>query len=100
MDLFNRKRVAKLEEKLRDSELQNSIYSTKVAELRAALEEASELEETIPEDCVKGPWCKACEFVKTIQYSEPCSPYALEVTNGVYVCGKGASCRNFVQKNV
>lgn len=102
MDLFNRKRVAELEKKLRDSELQNSIYSTKVAELRAALEEASELEETIPEDCVKGPWCKACEFAKVIEYDESYGtyPYKFNTTKTMYVCGKGASCKNFVQKNV
>lgn len=90
MDLFNRKRVAKLEEKLRDSERLVDLYINKAAELTVELEKVAKLEETIPEDCVKGPWCKACEFVKTIQY----------VTNRVYVCGKGASCRNFVQKNV
>lgn len=100
MDLFNRKRVAKLEEKLRDSERLVDLYRNKVAELLAALEETSELEETIPEDCVKGPWCKACEFVKAIHCSEPHSIITFGTMKTMYVCGKGTSCKNFVQQNV
>ena len=52
-----------------------------------------------PDDCKRGEWCKACEFVNV--YHVP-SLYTLgyEITaTSIYTCGKGESCKNFVQKS-
>lgn len=98
MDIFNRKRIAELEEKLRDSERSRDRYMVKASELAAKLEEVSKLEETVPEGCVKGPWCQACEFAKTIHFNEYYGHSSFDTLVTMYVCSKGVSCRNFVQK--
>lgn len=97
MDIFNKKRVAELEMELADVKRARDKYITKSANLKAKLDEIASLNESIPEDCEKGPWCKACEFVRTFHYNEyyGCGNYE---TNIVYVCGKGKSCKSFVQK--
>lgn len=100
MDIFNKQRIAELEKKLHETERDRDGYISKAAELEAKLDEVSKLEETIPEGCVKGPWCKACEFVRTFHYSGYYSPYAGHSLDTIYVCSKGTSCKNFVQKEI
>ena len=100
MGIFNHKRIAELEEKLRDSERSRDRYKVKASELAAKLEVVSKLEETIPEGCVKGPWCKACEFAKTIHFNEHYGPSSYNTLVTMYVCSKGESCKNFVQKEI
>jgi hypothetical protein len=97
MDIFNRKRVRELEEKLAKAEESRDKYIGQAARLDVIFQEMEELKETIPEDCVRGPWCEACEFVKRYYYTEH---YGLgsHYTRTAYVCGKGKSCNNFVQK--
>jgi hypothetical protein len=60
------------------------------------LEQIGSVSEKLPEDCVKGPWCQACDFSKTFHYTDY---YAGPLRTG-YVCGKSESCKNFVQKEV
>lgn len=99
MDIFNRKRIKELEEKLYDTELERDKYIGKAAELDAKLREIGRLEESVPTDCVKGPWCEACEFVRTFHYRKYYG-HSNYSTNCMYVCGKGESCKNFVQRKV
>lgn len=99
MDIFNKKRVAELEKKLYEANLDLERYISKAAEFEMKLDEVSKLEETIPEGCEKGPWCKACEFVRTFHYTRGLSlPGYPRSTNVIYTCSKGESCKNFAQK--
>jgi hypothetical protein len=100
MDIFNHHRIAELEKKLHETELDRDRYMSKAAELAVKLDEVSKLEESIPEGCVKGPWCKACEFSKTIHYSEHYGYNSYSSLVTMYVCSKGKSCENFVQKEI
>lgn len=97
MDIFNRKKVAEQARIIEDLERKNHNLIDENAELKMKFDEMSKLQESIPTDCVRGPWCKACEFVKTYHYVDH---YGLGRFNTVtaYVCGKGNSCTNFVQK--
>lgn len=97
MDIFNCKRVAELEEELAEVKHSRDKYMTMAADLKVKLEEIGKLNETIPEDCEKGPWCKACEFVRTFHYNEYYG-YGNYKVNVAYTCGKGKSCKNFVQR--
>ena len=99
MDIFNKKRIAELEKKLRDTEVERDAYIYKASELEMKLEEVSKLEETIPEGCEKGPWCKACEFLRAFRYTSGLSSSGYpRNTKIIYTCAKGESCKNFVQK--
>ena len=100
MDIFNKKRIADLEKKLHETERERDKYISKSAELASKLEEIGELAETIPEGCQKGPWCKACEFSRTFQYTEYYGPFGGHSLETIYACSKGKSCKNFVQKEI
>lgn len=91
MDIFNRNRVAELEYKLDIVERERDRYKSDIDILTKKCEELCKLDEVIPEDCEKGPWCKACEFVRS---------FNLGRWNVVYACSKGKSCKNFVQKDI
>lgn len=103
MDIFNKKRVAKLEEDLakaqkelyREQKLRES-YRDELANLK----EIAEFEKhAMPEDCRKGPWCASCEFAKGYyRYEYDCWGRGRSVWD--YACGKGESCKNFIQKEV
>lgn len=97
MDIFNRKRVKELEEKLHEAKRDRDKYIFKAKALTEKLEAIAELKESIPADCTKGPWCKSCEFVRTFHdaYKDRYGNYYSEP---FYVCGKGESCKNFVAK--
>lgn len=97
MDIFNRKRVKELEEKLRDAEIERNRYKHEGAALTAKLDEITKLMDSTPADCVRGEWCRACEFVRTFMYHN-CFGHGCYGTTTAYVCGKGKSCSNFVQK--
>ena len=100
MDILNRKRIEELEEKLYDTERERDKYIAEATILEAKLREIGRLEETIPADCEKGPWCKACEFVKTFHYTEHYGRYGGTSLETLYVCNKGNYCQNFVQRKV
>ena len=100
MDIFNKKKVAELEKELdktrkllRKVEADRNGYHNEVNMLR----EMVKFEETIPKDCVKGSWCGACEFVKEF-YRVDYDYFGHSYTVHEYSCGKGESCKNFIQK--
>lgn len=97
LDIFNRKKVAELEKKLAASEKNRNDLLCQVASYKKRFEELGEFEESIPEDCVRGPWCEACEFVKTFHVTRYYG-FGHSQIETAYICGKGKSCNNFVQK--
>lgn len=99
MDILNRKKVAELERQVQELERKNHNLIDENAALKMKFDQMAELEESVPSDCVRGPWCQACEFVKTYSYHQH---YGLGQWHSVtaYMCGKGESCKNFVQKEL
>lgn len=97
MIIFGRKRIHELEYELATERGKCSNIEDELNLLKQKFDVMSELEESKPEDCVRGPWCKLCSFVKTFYRTEY---YGLghSSTRTVYVCGKGKSCDHFVQK--
>lgn len=97
MDIFGRKRIHELEaelvterDKRRDAEHERD-------RLREKFDTMVELEESKPEDCVRGPWCESCSFVRTFTRTERYG-FGEHYHTTAYVCGKGKSCGHFVQK--
>jgi hypothetical protein len=73
----------------------NDELQTKKIELARAevkVKEYTTLNDATPEDCKRGPWCKACGFNKELV------EYRGRFRDSVYFCGKAESCSNFVQK--
>lgn len=97
MDIFNRKKVAEQARRIEDLERKNNNLVDEIAALKIKFDEMAELEESVPSDCVRGPWCQACEFVKTYSYHHHYG-FGQWDTVTAYRCGKGESCKNFVQK--
>lgn len=115
MDIFNRKRVEELE--MEREELLKDVESLKSenSDLRVCLDKAiSDLKhilsakQDIPEDCTPGPWCKECAFGKswasgyyvTSRYYHRHYHTGYDSICSGYLCGKGKSCKNFIQKKV
>ena len=59
--------------------------------LKFNLKKSTEINDSVPEDCKVGPWCKKCIFVRGY------STIVLgNVVNKTY-CGKAEMCSNFIQ---
>lgn len=80
------------------SELNNKItnYKDAVKGLEADIDSITKLKDATPEDCKQGEWCKSCEFAKVYWSRSYCSNGLWRITSR-YLCGKGESCKNFVQ---
>ena len=70
----------------------------------ADIESFISLRQDIPDDCTPGSYCKACEFVKTYHFNYYIPAYLAEHRHDYratgYICGKGSSCKNFIQKEI
>ena len=97
MGIFNRKKVAELQKTISELRAERDRYKISTESLERKFEALGELEEAVPDGCVRGPWCKACEFVKTFHHIEYVG-FCQRKTVTAYACGKGKSCTNFVQK--
>ena len=97
MDIFGRKRIHELEYQLATEQGKRRDAEHELDMLKEKFDAMSELEENKPEDCIRGPWCESCSFVKTFYRTQY---YGLGTRHTVtaYVCGKGKSCANFVQQ--
>lgn len=111
MDILNRKRVAELEaqlearlEEVRALEQENNDLRVCLDRATVDLERILNAKQTIPEGCTPGPWCKACGFGKAwASHYHAKSSYWIDGYDTIcsgYLCGKGNSCKNFVQKGV
>ena len=106
MYIFGKKRIAELEKELAEVkktlnnvENERDRYVNDVAELTTKFEVMAELQDAEPVGCVRGPWCKACEFAKEFQHIEHYGFCNYKI-NTAYMCSKGKSCQYFVQKEV
>lgn len=105
MDIFNRKRVEELEcelKRLKAIEVERNSYRDCLIQAENDLKKILKEKETLPNDCVPGPYCKACEFVKKYDfdyfvYGGLYSHNHHSIISGYY-CGKGGVCNNFIQK--
>lgn len=99
MDIFGRKRIKELDSELFETKRELERTDASYKALLAEFKELGRLKEFEPEGCKKGPWCKACEFVKEFTHYEHFMTGSVPIATG-YVCGKGESCVNFVQKKI
>ena len=101
MDIFNRKRVKELEEKLHKSEVDRDKYKCRCSELESKLDRIKQIENVMPADCERGHWCRVCEFARAFHYTEyyGYNPGSYS-TETIYVCGKGETCKSFVPVEV
>ena len=99
MDIFNRKKVAELQRTISELRAERDRCRINTEALERKFAALGELEEAVPDGCVRGPWCKACEFVKTFRHVEYVG-LCERVNVTAYACGKGKSCTNFVQKEL
>lgn len=97
MGIFNLKRVKELERELEKTKRERDDYRSVVEVLEAKFEEMGRLQESVPKDCEKGPWCESCTFVRTFHHRQY-SAYFRSIEETAYICGKGASCPNYVQR--
>lgn len=69
------------------------------ATLMAKLEAMKCDVDNIPEDCTRGPWCRACEFGKLYHVtSDLVIPGSGNIISTICVCNKEKSCKNFVER--
>ncbi len=96
MDIFNLQKVEELEREI--ASLKHELLETKYRANNAeqSLKRFLELRDTAPKDCTSGTYCRACEFVKEFGYR---GYWSSTILTGYY-CGKGVSCKNFIQKKV
>lgn len=87
-----------LEKKIKELEKEKDQLRGELSTLTDIYKRAVELPNSEPEGCKRGPWCKACEFVKTYTYHQYGSIFSSEIVE--YQCGKGESCKHFVQKEI
>ena len=59
--------------------------------LKFNLNKSTEINNSVPEDCKVGAWCKKCIFVRGY-----CTIVLGNVVNKTY-CGKAEMCSNFIQ---
>lgn len=107
MDIFNKKKVEELEEKLRVLEGVRSENERLRKELDNATEDLQELltlKDNIPADCTPGTYCSVCEFGKAYVYHYYTGGRSIytsydHLVRG-YICNKANSCKNFIQKEI
>lgn len=98
--MFNKELKLKIEELKREllkEQCRNSELAHENDLLTQKLSRANEIESTMPNGCVRGEWCKACSFSKTL-HARVYDGYGRYSLEHFIVCDKGNSCENFVQK--
>lgn len=97
--MFNRTKIKDLERKLidRDDTIHKleSIIDDRdftISKLKLTIEEITKLKDKIPEDCIPGSYCRACEFAKKYRLSKNM------FSENFYVCAKSGYCSEFIQK--
>lgn len=103
MDIFNRKRIAELEARLRcleDVKRENDELKSMLRRAESELKLSLALKDIIPEDCNQGRYCEACAFAKKFNYHAYGYFSGHETLISGIMCGKGESCKNFIQKEI
>ena len=90
--------IESLEDKLRLKDCEIERLKKELTCFTKEVIDLSRLVSNTPDDCVRGEWCKACEFGKKYLVLDPqcraCFPHE------IYICTKGESCKNFIQKEI
>ena len=94
MDIFNTKRVAELEKEVRELKDKNEKLEAHLSSTNDHLSYILEQKASTPDGCIPGEYCRACEFVKPYYHHD----YYTLIEG--FLCGKGESCSNFIQKKV
>ena len=94
--MFKSKRVRELEEQVLEKERQIVDYKYALELKDIKIEKIQHLINDAPEGCKYGPWCKACEFLKTFYVMERPGRYSAYSHTEIRVCGKAEVCDNFV----
>lgn len=105
-DIFGRKRIKSMSQELflKDKEIsslkrENTDLRDCLSDTENALKNIIAVKETVPEDCIPGEYCRSCEFVKPFRYRNYVyNTYKSNIQG--YYCGKGESCKNFIQKEI
>lgn len=107
MDIFNKKRVEELEKDLKKVRERLKEVEQENTELRELLDKAGRNIDTIlkvkqstPDDCIPGPYCKACEFSKEYYFYHGSYLAKYDRVHRGWVCNKANVCKNFTQKEV
>ena len=87
------KKWALLQNEVTKLELENKRLKQDLDIYYRKFEDLTKYTDSMPSDCVRGPWCKICAFVKLyyIRHYD-------ESSEIIYACGKGMTCSNFIQK--
>lgn len=104
MGIFNSDRLEELECYVRKLEAENERLKKVLTKAEADIERACRLRQSIPDDCVPGSYCKACEFVTTVRYNYYVPRYLSggghDYRATEFICTKGNVCKNFIQKEI
>lgn len=105
MDIFNRKKVEKLESVKRGLEYENDSLRRALDETLEHLSNLAVIRDKIPEDCTIGSYCSACEFSEPFHCFTYVSGCRVDRTYSYspityYACRKGNICKNFIQKEL
>lgn len=98
MDIFNRKKVAELEKKLKEAEEMNSDLKRHLESAEYEIRDLVNQNETRPNDCVTGKYCNACVYAKKYEYESYIYGGRHAIIDGI-MCLKGQVCPNFIYKN-
>lgn len=102
-DIFNRKRIEMLERELnvlRNVRNENHELRTQLDDAESRIRRILKLKESMPADCVMGNYCEACSFGKKYYYHQFSLYTQRNTTLSGILCGKGESCKNFVQREI
>ena len=97
MDIFNLEKVENLEQENVRLKFRLSEMESRAIRAENSLAKFMEIRDSIPADCIEGTYCRGCAFVKEYYYNG--AFHRGPVITGYY-CGKGESCKNFIQKKV
>lgn len=104
MNIFNLKRIEELESDLKGLEAENQRLRSALSRAESNISHLLTLRDNIPEDCTPGSYCAACEFSRVYHVGIYASGYKSDrchdYRNLGFICTKGESCKNFIQKEI
>lgn len=103
MDIFNKKRVEALEKelkRLKKVEQENTELLGLLDEAGRNIENALKVQQSIPDDCIPGPYCRACEFSKEYYFRHRAFLANYDRVYSGWICNKANVCKSFTQKEV
>lgn len=83
----------KLQEEIADKDRQIGSLKRDLKMYEIQIDDIMHVDNSIPEGCIRGPYCEACAFVKRYHV-----PNELGKLRLVTLCGKGASCDCFIER--